>query len=64
MREKHAVLGRSNTKKYFTLNRPLTNIRLSDLTFDDLYQDISNNWQEKALKLQARRWRKIKHQII
>lgn len=36
----------------------------SSLTFDDLYQEISDHWQEKARRLQARRWRMIKHQDI
>lgn len=33
----------------------------SDYSFDDLYEEISNNWQGKALRLQARRWRALKH---
>ncbi len=39
-------------------------MHLSDLTFEDLYLDISDNWQEKARKLQVRRWRKLRHQMI
>ncbi len=38
-------------------------MHLSDLSFEDLYLDISDNWQEKARKLQARRWRRLRHQL-
>jgi len=34
-----------------------------DLTFEDLYGDISQDWEYKAKRLQARRWRKIKQQL-
>ena len=39
-------------------------VKTSGLTFDDLYSEISDHWADKARKLQARRWRKIKHQAI
>jgi hypothetical protein len=48
-------------KKHHIVNKP---IRRSDLTFDDLYEDISDEWEAKAARLQARRWRKLKHQLI
>ena len=35
-------------------------IKVSELTFEDLYQEISQDWQEKAQRLQARRWRMLK----
>lgn len=35
-----------------------------ELTFEDLYDDISHDWQEKAMRLRVRRWRKIKHHLI
>ncbi|MEX1058833.1 MAG: hypothetical protein WEC17_00130 [Candidatus Saccharimonadales bacterium] len=35
---------------------------VSSISFDELYEDISDQWLEKARRLQARRWRKIKHQ--
>lgn len=38
--------------------------RVGDLSFDDLYGDISRDWQNRAEKLRARRWRKLKHQLI
>lgn len=37
--------------------------RLSDADFDELYEEISNNWQERARKLRIRRWRALKHEI-
>ena len=39
------------------LTRPT---RYSDLSFDDLYEDISDDWEIKAARLQARRWRKLR----
>lgn len=60
---KRVTLKVPKIQKRFNLSRPLTNLRLSDLTFDDLYQDISDNWQDRARRLQVRRWRKIKHQL-
>jgi hypothetical protein len=46
-------------RKHMVVNQP-TNI--SSLSFDELYEDISDQWLEKSRRLQARRWRKIKHQ--
>jgi len=40
------------------LNRPTD---LKELTFEDLYEEISHDWQQKARRLQARRWRILKH---
>jgi hypothetical protein len=39
--------------------------RLSDTSpdFDDLYYEISRDWQHKAEALQTRRWRALKHEI-
>lgn len=37
------------------------NITVEDaLGFDDLYDDISSNWQLKAERLQKRRWQALK----
>jgi hypothetical protein len=33
--------------------------KLSDMTFDDLYDEISKDWKYKARRLQARRWRML-----
>ncbi len=51
---------RKQTSKYI-LTHP---VRTTDLTFEDFYDDHATNWYEKAQKLQARRWRKIKHQLV
>jgi len=39
-------------------------VRVSHVDFDELYGEISDNWQDKAQKLQIRRMRKIKRQAI
>lgn len=48
--------------------KKVVNIRsamhVNDLNFEDLYEDISNDWEIKAARLQARRWRKLKHEEI
>lgn len=46
-------------RKHVVVGQPVST---SSISFDDLYEDISDNWLEKARRLQARRWRKIKHQ--
>ena len=49
----------TNLKKYYILTRPA---KLSDLALDEL-EDDDSGWREKSRQLQARRWRKIKHQL-
>lgn len=34
--------------------------KISDLTFDDIYDEISQDWQYRAKQLQIRRWRMLK----
>lgn len=48
-------------KKFKVLSKPT---RLSELSFDELYDEMSNDWELKAERLQARRWRKLKHQLV
>lgn len=38
--------------------------RLHNLSFDDRYADIASDWLQKAERLQVRRWRKVKHQLV
>lgn len=38
-------------------------IRIGDLDFDYLYEEISNDWPEKARRLQIRRWRILKQSM-
>lgn len=47
-------------KKQRLLTKPT---RTSDLTFDELYDEISDDWSYKARQLQTRRWRKLKREI-
>lgn len=41
------------------LTGPVKNI---DITFEDLYDEISRDWPRKAEALRARRWRAIKRE--
>jgi hypothetical protein len=50
--------AKDGNNKYI-LTRPT---RLSDISMDDI--DDDNGWREKSRQLQARRWRKIRHQIV
>jgi hypothetical protein len=50
----------TNLKKYYILTRPS---KLSDLALDELDDYNESDWREKSRQLQARRWRKIKHQL-
>lgn len=43
------------------LNKP---VAVSELTEDDLYEEAGSQWQQKAARLQARRWRKLRHQTV
>lgn len=51
----------NSVSKYYILTRPA---KLSDLSLDDLAGDDISGWREKSKQLQARRWRKLKHQLI
>ncbi|MBX4188506.1 hypothetical protein KW792_00190 [Candidatus Saccharibacteria bacterium] len=50
----------NSVRKYYILTRPS---KLSDLTLDDMDEEDTSGWREKSRQLQARRWRKIKHQL-
>lgn len=50
----------NSVRKYYILTRPA---RLSDLSLDDMDEQDTSGWREKSRALQARRWRKIKHQL-
>jgi hypothetical protein len=43
---------------HYIIDKP---IKLSDFTFEDLYVEISEDWEERARRLQARRWRHLKN---
>ena len=38
--------------------------RLADLSLEDFYDSISYEWQLRARRLQARRWRRLKQQQL
>lgn len=47
--------------KYYILTRPT---RLSELSLDELADDQpESGWRDKSRQMQARRWRKIRHQL-
>jgi len=62
---KHSTLSGpvkdNSLSKYYIVTRPS---RLSDLTLDDLETDDLAGWREKSRQMQARRWRKLKHQLV
>jgi hypothetical protein len=64
MKKHGALIGTSkdnSVKKYYILTRPA---RLSDLALDEMENDEpESGWREKSRQLQARRWRKIRHQL-
>lgn len=51
----------SKVSKFYILTRPS---KLSDLTLDELEDDDVSGWRDKSRQLQARRWRKLKHQLV
>ena len=63
MRKHSALTGAAKDnglKKMYILTRPA---RLSELELDELENDNDTGWREKSRQLQARRWRKIRHQL-
>jgi hypothetical protein len=47
-------------KKFKIISTPT---RVTDLSFKDFYDDFSNDWELKAERLQARRWRKLRREL-
>lgn len=64
MKRYHALNGGKHKddsmKKYYIITKPTP---LSDLTLDDLDSSDDQSWRERSRQLQARRWRKLRHQI-
>jgi hypothetical protein len=63
MKKHNSLTGstKDGVKKYYILTRPA---KLSDLTLDELDDDTTDfGWREKSRQMQARRWRKIRHQL-
>ena len=62
MKKHSAFIGtaKENNIKYI-LTRPT---RLSDMSLDEIESANEDlGWREKSRQLQARRWRKIRHQV-
>ncbi|HET7827608.1 MAG TPA: hypothetical protein VFK97_01965 [Candidatus Saccharimonadales bacterium] len=58
---KHTMFKDNDIKKYYILTRP---VKLSDMSFDEIDGEYDDeDWREKSRRLQARRWRKIRHQL-
>lgn len=53
-----------NMKKLYIVTRPTprADLQLDELNDDDDFD--SAEWREKARRLQIRRWRKLKHQLV
>lgn len=60
--KKSSAFGDGNLKKYYILTRPT---KLSEMSFDEIDSEYDGqDWREKSRRLQARRWRKIRHQLV
>lgn len=58
--KKYQIINGGSLRNHRVISTPTS---VSSISFDDLYDEISGHWEEKSRKLQARRWRKIKHQL-
>ncbi|HSX17962.1 MAG TPA: hypothetical protein VLE51_01240 [Candidatus Saccharimonadales bacterium] len=59
--KKYQIIKGDRSRRHVIVGRPTSS---SALSFDELYEEFSNGWMEKSRRLQARRWRKIKHQTV
>jgi hypothetical protein len=60
--KKRNHINETEVKRYYILTRPA---KLSDMSIDEIDDQYDDNfgWREKSRRLQARRWRKIRHQL-
>lgn len=58
---KHNQSRSFNIRKLYIFTGPM---RVSDMNDEDENLDDDYDWLEKSRRLQARRWRKIKHQLV
>lgn len=59
--KKRSPIDDNSVKKNYILTRPA---RLSEMSFDEIDSEYNDeDWREKSRRLQARRWRKIRHQL-
>ena len=42
------------------INRP---VQLKSVSFDELYEEISTDWQDRGRRLQARRWHMLRRRM-
>lgn len=62
MKRNYTNLREFNMRKHYILTRPAP---IDDVREDLVYQpDLNDTWIEKARRLQVRRWRKLKHQMV
>lgn len=47
------------SRKFKILTQPT---RVSDMRFDDLYDETHGDWELKAEKLMTRRWKKLREE--
>ena len=57
--KRYQAINNGSDGKHVIIGSPVS---AGSISFDELYGDISEHWLEKSRRLQARRWRKIKHQ--
>ncbi len=55
----YLALSSTSRRDRRIINHPMS---VADSKFMELYDEISSHWREKAQKLQARRWRRLRHQ--
>jgi hypothetical protein len=67
MSRNHVNYGKNNddvdVTKFYIIQHPTPLSSLSDDDIDDGWRDQSK-WRNQAKQLQARRWRKLRHQTI
>ena len=51
-------------KTYYLFTKRKDKTAGNKIDFEEDYEDSYPDWQQKAERLQARRWRKIKHQLV
>lgn len=48
-------------KKFKIISKPTP---ITEISFDEFYDEMSNDWELRAERLQARRWRKLRQQAV
>jgi hypothetical protein len=58
MKHYHFIKTKDTYKQRFNTGN------VSQVVAEHLYDDSEDSWREKSIRLQARRWRKIKNQMV